>query len=224
MLADDRLGDLELMLETREVPADREVIYTNLLKLYARHRSIDRAINLSRRLREEKTLNTPEFYQILGELIESQYVEEQQRQMQQTQQQQATIAAEESTAAVSEYSASSSAASTPIPSAFYTADPVAAALHPHHIFATAAPGPPMFTTHQLPPAPAGMHYVAPDPSFQYFYPVFPGYYPLPPQPSQYVAAVPTEPAAQDAALSFPLPSETPELRYVHNLCINLRNN
>jgi len=78
LLADDRIGDLELMLETRETPADREVIYTNLVKLYAKHKSIDRAISLSRRLREEH-LNTPQFYEILGELIESQYRGEQQR-------------------------------------------------------------------------------------------------------------------------------------------------
>jgi len=72
LLADDRMGDLELMLETREAAAERGHIYTNLIKLYARHRHIDRAIHLSRRLREEK-LNVPGFYEILGELIESQY-------------------------------------------------------------------------------------------------------------------------------------------------------
>jgi len=79
LLADDRIGDLELMLETRETPSDREVIYTNLVKLYAKHNSIDRAINLSRRLREEH-LNTPHFYEVLGELIESQYHGDQQQQ------------------------------------------------------------------------------------------------------------------------------------------------
>jgi len=72
LLADDRIGDLELMLETREAAQDREIIYTNLLKLYAKHQLIDRAISLSRRLREEK-LNLPGFYEVLGELIESQY-------------------------------------------------------------------------------------------------------------------------------------------------------
>ena len=57
------------------------MIYTNLVKLYAKHKSIDRAISLSRRLREEH-LNTPQFYEILGELIESQYRGEQQREQQ----------------------------------------------------------------------------------------------------------------------------------------------
>jgi len=48
------------------------VIYTNLMELYAKHKMIDRAINLSRRLRCEK-LQLPRFYEVLGELIENQY-------------------------------------------------------------------------------------------------------------------------------------------------------
>ena len=75
LMADDRVGDLELLLETSENAKDREVIYINLLKVYAKHQLIDRAINLSRRLREEQ-LSVPQFYEILGELIESQYTRE----------------------------------------------------------------------------------------------------------------------------------------------------
>jgi pentatricopeptide repeat protein len=51
------------------------VIYTNLLRIYAKHQLIDRAISLSRRLRGEQ-LSVPQFYEILGELIESQYTRE----------------------------------------------------------------------------------------------------------------------------------------------------
>ena len=64
---------LEQLLEHRRGPAsERELLYTGLLQLYSRHRMIDMAINLSRRHREEQ-LKTPEFYELLGELIESQY-------------------------------------------------------------------------------------------------------------------------------------------------------
>ena len=72
LLADDKMDDLERMLETRENPKDREVVYIGLLKVYVKHRLIDRAIHLSRRLRGEE-LNIPVFYEMLGELIESQY-------------------------------------------------------------------------------------------------------------------------------------------------------
>ncbi len=62
----------ELLLESRAGPGcERELLYTSLLKLYSRHRMIDMAIKLSRRHREEQ-LKTPEFFELLGELIESQ--------------------------------------------------------------------------------------------------------------------------------------------------------
>ena len=85
LLADDKMEELELMLDTREAPKDRELVYVALLKVYVKHRLIDRAIHLSRRLRAEEQLNIPIFYETLGELIESQYhgPEGEQRQQQQ---------------------------------------------------------------------------------------------------------------------------------------------
>ena len=80
LMTDDKIEDLELMLDTRESVKDREVIYLNLLKVYAKHQLIDKAINLSRRLREEQ-ICVPQFYEILGELIESQYTKESEPQL-----------------------------------------------------------------------------------------------------------------------------------------------
>lgn len=73
LVEDNRVDDLELLLETKSDLGDREVIYTSLIKLYAKHKLIDRAINLSRRLRTEEEIKLPHFYETLGELIESQY-------------------------------------------------------------------------------------------------------------------------------------------------------
>lgn len=81
VLASDKLAELEAMLDTATGDS-RECVYTNLMKLYAHHKMIDRAINLSRRLREEQ-LKVPEVYEILSQLIESQYTESLEHQEQQ---------------------------------------------------------------------------------------------------------------------------------------------
>jgi len=72
--SDNNINDLEAMLEHNQDKEVRSAVYTHLINLYATHKMIDRAINLSRRLREEQ-MKVPEFYEILGQLIESQYTE-----------------------------------------------------------------------------------------------------------------------------------------------------
>jgi len=74
MSSDNNMNDLEAMLEHNQDAEVRSAVYTHLINLYANHKMIDRAINLSRRLREEQ-MKVPEFYEKLGQLIESQYTD-----------------------------------------------------------------------------------------------------------------------------------------------------
>jgi hypothetical protein len=172
-----------------------------LLQLYSRHRMIDMAINLSRRLREEQ-LKTPEFYELLGELIESQYsrnatssqaVEQQQQQqvpmgppglllqLPQPLEQQPFLQAFQYNPYLNQYMAVAPAAA-------------------------AAP------TMPPPPVPCGL-FTSPDPpsQYQYYYPV-----PLPQQQPPPIAALyPTPPQSEISAspplCGYPPAPETPDL-------------
>jgi len=66
--------DLEsLLTDTTSTPTARGHVYMRLLEIFSATGAIDQAIQLSRRLKEEETLHLPQFYDLFGCLIESQF-------------------------------------------------------------------------------------------------------------------------------------------------------
>jgi len=66
--------DLESLLsDTTSTPTARGHVYMRLLEIFSATGAIDQAIQLSRRLKEEETLHLPQFYDLFGCLIESQF-------------------------------------------------------------------------------------------------------------------------------------------------------
>jgi len=62
-----------LLSDTTSTPTTRGQAYMRLLEMFSATGAIDQAIQLSRRLKEEESLHLPQFYDLFGCLIESQF-------------------------------------------------------------------------------------------------------------------------------------------------------